>query len=155
MPITNTAAEFAAITNRDAAIADWVATKAEFNRLQQLEREKRALLYQTLFPGNVDTTETIDLGGDFKFKATGTLNYKLKFSKKENGADDLNAALDAIEKTGNEGTFIAERLVTWSPELAVGEYKKLAADSPIKAAIDAVLTITPGSPTLELVKPKT
>lgn len=155
MQFTQTIEDFNSIQTRDQAIADWKATKAEFNRLQQLEREKRAALYKGLFPNNIDTTETIELGGGYLFKATGSLNYKLAFSKKENGDAALNAVLDQIEKTGNEGAFLAERLVTWEPSLAVGEYKKLAADSPIKRLLDTVLTITPGSPTLELVEPKT
>lgn len=155
MPFTNDEAAFRAIPDRNAAINDWLETKAEFTRLQALERAKRAVLYQTLAPGNVDTTETVDLGGDYKLKLTGSLNYKLQYSQKENGDAALNAAIDAIEKAGNEGPFIADRLIKWTPELAVGEYKKLDPNGKIKPLIDAVLTITPGSPTLEFVKPKT
>lgn len=154
MTFTPSHTEFLAIPSRDAAIADYVETKKALAALQQLEREKRATLYTTLFPGNVDTTETLDLGNGFKLKATGSLNYRLTFSTKDDGDKPLQNALDAIEKTGNEGAFIADRLVRWKPELSVSEYKKLETASPIKALIDSVLTITPGSPTLELVLPK-
>lgn len=158
MTITINAAEnmevFNAIPSRDHAIIDWQNTKNALKALIELEREKRATLYKNLFPNNVDTTETVDLPNGYKFKAKGTLNYKLEFSTKEDGAKNLDAAIDAIEKIGNEGTFIAERLVKWKPELSVSEYKALAADSPIKKIIDGVLTITPGSPELELVPPK-
>lgn len=158
MTITINVAEnmdvFNAIRTREAAIIDWQNTKKAFNTLQQLEREKRAALYKGLFPNNVDTTETLELADGWQFKAKGALNYKLEFSTKENGDAKLNTALDEIEKTGNEGSFIAERLVKWKPELSVSEYKALSADSPIKKIIDRVLTITPGSPELELVPPK-
>jgi hypothetical protein len=153
--VTPTIADFNAIPSRDAAIADWHNTKAALKALTELEREKRAVLYTNLFPGNVDTTATIDLGAPgYKLKATGSLNYKLQFSTKEDGRKALDEALDRISKTGNEGAFLVDRLVQWKPELSVGEYKKLDSDGEIKKIIDAVLTITPGSPTLEFVTPK-
>lgn len=154
MTYTPDMAAFNALPSRDHAIADWNATKAALKTLIELEREKRAVLYTSLFPGNVDTTETLELPNGYKFKGKGSLNYKLQFSTKEDGQKALDEALDKIEKTGNEGPFIAERLVKWKPELSVSEYKALASDSPIKKIIDSVLTITPGSPELELVSPK-
>ena len=105
------------------------------------------------FPEAEVGTNTLELGRGYKLKGVRKLNHNLA-----NGEGQLDAVLDSITKMGNEGTFIAERLVGWTPKLSISEYKKLEGSDPIhkkiKDAIDGVLTITDGTPTLEVIVPK-
>lgn len=90
-------------------------------------------------------TENIATGvGTVKFKHT--LNYKLDTS---NDGDKLDKVLDAIEKSMEGGNIIAERLVKWKPELSISEYRLLSPEN--KKRIDAVLTVTPGAKSVEIV----
>jgi hypothetical protein len=81
------------------------------------------------------------------------LNYKLATKD-----EALDKALDGVEKMGEKGKLIAERLVKFDPRLSVSEYRALdpkdKTDAAIKKLIDSVLTITPGSPQLEIIAPK-
>lgn len=79
----------------------------------------------------------------------GTLKIVHKLNYNLGNADEVDKALDAIEKSQEGGNVIAERLVKWTPELAVREYKLLTPTQ--KAIIDRVLTIKPGTPSIELV----
>ena len=75
-------------------------------------------------------------------KITHKLNYTL------GNANLVDKALDLIEKSQEGGNVIAERLVSWKPELSVREYKLLSPQQ--KAYIDTVLTVKPGTPSVEL-----
>lgn len=92
-------------------------------------------------------TEDYQLLEGYKLKAVFKANYKLN-----NTGDAVDKALTRIEKAGPEGEFIASRLVKWEPKLSVAEYRKL--ESKYQKIIDDVLTITEGTPSLELVPPK-
>lgn len=149
-----TADEFDKLPTPDAKLAAWHQTSAEQKRLTALERHMRNVCFGIYF-NHADGTENFELGNGYKLKGVASINYTLDHKPVEGGGDTaLEKALDAIDKIGNEGSFIGERLVKWKPELSVSEYKSLAADSPIKKAIDAVLTTKPGSPTLEIIEPK-
>lgn len=71
------------------------------------------------------------------------LNYELA---KDN--DAVDAMLDKLEKSQEGGNVIAERLVSWKPEISVREYKLLTAAQ--KALVDAVLTIKPAAKSVKL-----
>ena len=92
-------------------------------------------------------TENYELLHGFKLKAVFKANYKL-----DNTADAVDRALTRIEKAGPEGQFVASRLVKWEPKLSVSEYRKL--EPKYQKIIDDVLTITEGTPSLEIVPPK-
>lgn len=98
----------------------------------------------------------VDLGNGYTLKAGIKINYCLD---KDN--DKIEAALDQIEAIGNEGKFIAERLVKWTPTLSLTEYRTLCDDatkSPDKKRIldivNTVLTTSDGTPSLEIKAPK-
>lgn len=57
-----------------------------------------------------------------------------------------------MKKDGEAGELIAERLIKWTPELSLTEYKQLS--DKYRKIIDDVITASEGMPTLEIVEPK-
>lgn len=88
--------------------------------------------------------ENVDIGGGYDLKMEHKLSYKLD-------KDRLDDALEAIEKLAN-GELLAERLVKFTPELAVGEYKKLPDEA--KKIIDGVLTVKRATSSVEIAERK-
>lgn len=137
--------------DRDNLILAWRRSKEELDKAKEREMELRTQLAAMLFPNPSAGTQRFELGGGYSVKLVHKINYKLD----EDRVDD---ALDNIEKQGNEGAFLADRLVKTKHELSISEYKKLDPSNPshkkIKAELDKVLTTSPGAPTLELEEPK-
>jgi hypothetical protein len=132
--------------DRDKLIMEWTAAKAELDRAKARELECRHALCGQVFPdAPKEGTTTVDLGAGYKLKLVTKFNYNLS-------ATDTDAALDAIAASGNEGTFIADRLVTWKPALSIREYRGLSPAH--RTMIDEALTITEAAPALELIEPK-
>lgn len=138
---------------RDNEILAWQEAAKLLVTAKLREMELRKAVMARNFPKAEVGTNNLELGMGYKLKAVRKLNYNLA-----NGEGETEAALDQISQLGNEGQFIAERLVGWTPKLSLTEYNKLEASNPthvkIKAIIDAVLTVTDGAPTLEVVPPK-
>jgi hypothetical protein len=131
----------------NAVMLRWQELKQELEALVLAERLYRTTIFESRFPTAEEGTNRVELGNGYHLKAVAKYNYTL--ANKEN---ETERALEAMEKIGNEGAFIADRLVRWSPELSVKEYRSLAPE--YKAVIDTVLTIKPGMPTLEIEAPK-
>lgn len=142
------------LNERDKLIIAWQEADKALAAAKEREMELRTTTFEYLFPNAEVGTNTYELGKGYEVKGVRKLNYNLA-----NGQGETEAALDAIAKLGNEGQFIAERLVGWTPKLSLTEYKKLEPDANpthkrIKEIIDGVLTITDGAPTLEVKEPK-
>jgi hypothetical protein len=138
---------------RDRLIMAWEAQKKTLEVAKDAEMTlRKAVVAFTFDPEKTKGTENVDLGNGWKIKAVKKINYGWIKKDDKVDADAIETALDAIEATGNEGAFIAERLVSWSPTLSVSEYNKL--DDKYKKLIDAVIVTTDGAPTLEVVAPK-
>ena len=119
-----------------------VATlKAAKEAEAQLRAEVISLFSERVNDANASGVENIDTGYG-QLKITHKLNYTL------GNANLVDKALDLIEKSQEGGNIIAERLVSWKPELSVREYKLLSPQQ--KAYIDTVLTVKPGTPSVEL-----
>lgn len=129
--------------------------KSKLEKAKEAEMELRKYIVARAFPDAKEGTNTLDLGNGYKLKAGVKFNYKL-----DPDPDKVQAALDRIAKMGNEGSFIADRLVTWSADFKLTEYRKLEAEDAteqqkaMKKEIDSVLTITDAAPTLEIKEPK-
>jgi len=139
-------------TNKDALLADWKKAKAELDEIKAREALLRGMVVEVFSQENdpmKSGVENVDVGWGFKLKIEHKLNYKLDNA---NDCEKLNSVLDRIEKSVIGGNIIAERLVKWSPELKLSEYKLLTAEQ--KALIDSVLTVTPATKSVELVPPK-
>lgn len=143
------------IADRDALILDWQAKKAAATKATAEEYTARLLLVQ-LFSSPIEGTNNLELGSGYILKFKNSYNYNLSNSerpKPDSGFEPLatDAALDRIDKMGNEGKFISERLVKWNPELSLSEYRKLSDD--MRKHIDKALKITPAAPAFELITP--
>jgi len=141
-------------------IVEWQTIKQQIARevtpLLAKEMELRKAIMSQAFPNAVEGTNNLDLGSGYTLKGVKAVTYDLTNSDKAGWKTD--EAIEAIEKLGNEGAFIAERLVKWKPSLSVTEYKALSVNDPvqakIKALIDNALTLKDGAPTLEISAPK-
>ena len=133
---------------RDAKILQWTEAAKKLAEANEIELALRNEVIAINFAEHKESgTENVELGNGYKLKAVFKLNYRLN-----NTDDAVDKALSKLEKAGTEGAFIAERLVKWKPELSVTEYGKL--DPKFKKIIDEVITTSPGTPSLELVEPK-
>lgn len=161
MQITNvltgevlTMTEEAYIKERNASLQAWQAAKETLDiaKARELELRNKAVGLMA-DPEKVGKVDNVDLGNGYKAKLKIPVNYG--FVKDSDGKLDksrLDKALSKIEKDGGAGELIAERLVKWTPDLSITEYKIL---SPKHAAIiNEVLVTSKGTPTLEIVEPK-
>lgn len=139
-------------TNKDALLTQWKEASALLAKIKVTEAELRKQVVEAFSndakPGH-SGTETLEIGWGYKLKIEHKLNYKLDNA---NDCEKLDKVLDAIEKSMEGGNIIAERLVKWSPELKLTEYKQLSPAN--KKLIDSVLTITDATPAVTLVPPK-
>lgn len=143
--------------NQDGMLLMWKDMGEHLKRAKELEMEYRKICVGLLVPEKTEGTTNVELGGGYVAKAVTNFNYKLK----DNDAVDL--ALDKISKVGNQGAFIAERLVSWTPNFLKSEYSVLQEEAnkgsqDAKAILEIVnsemLTITDAAPTLEIKEPK-
>ena len=123
--------------------------------LKANEMELRKYIVNRAFPNKHEGTNTLELGGGYELKAGIKFNYNLS-----SDLDEVEKALNDIASMGNEGAFLAERLVKWEAKFLLTEYRNLCKDDAtliqktIKKRIDNVLTITDAAPTLEIKPPK-
>jgi len=100
---------------------------------------------------------TQDLGNGYQLKAGVKYNYNL-----DSDNNKIEDALLRIGKVSNEGPFIADRLISWTPNFLLTEYRQLQesaqAGSPqakeMLKIVGEILTITDAAPTLEIKQPK-
>lgn len=154
---TGAAKKALTIEERDALLNQWLSAQQALAKAKDDEMKLRKQIVADIIqakPGEKGT-RNFELNAGYKLKAVLKLNYKLD-------KDGIDPALDRIEAMGEEGKFIAERLVKWQPDLSVSEYNTLAERAKggdkiaksIMAELNKVLTIEDASPSLELVEPK-
>ena len=145
---------------KDQVLA-WVNSVTAKNLAVEAEREQRQLTKTLCFPTVKRGVQRYALDNGYKVKLQQTYTYKLGI--KEIAADNpinkqVEALQEAIAELGNEGPMLADRLIRWKPELVDSEYRKLNVEFPVEKAakelIDQLLTITEGSPQMELEEPK-
>lgn len=131
--------------NRDAIILNWQESQKALAKAKEIEAEARQQVI-ALFNAAPDASgvQNIDLGSGYKLKATFKLNHKIK--------GDVEKMLSKLENIGEEGKFIAERLVKFKPELSLTEYKNLS--DKMRKITDEFIVTTPALPSVELVEPK-
>lgn len=131
--------------SNDSLIMFWKKTKEEADQKKEFEMTLRKEVVKRLFPNKSEGTNTIELGNGYQLKCVIKQSYKIDNK-------NVDSILDEIAKAGNEGSFIAERLVTWSASLSLTEYREL--DPKYKLIFDKVLTINDAAPVLEIREPK-
>jgi len=127
-------------------IEAWNEVKSELSHLKDEESSLRERVYKEIFNSNEKNgTHYIDLSNGYRLKLVCKTNFNFV------DAESLESACDKLNSTP-EGFVIAQRLVKWTPELVLSEYKKLLSDH--KFIIDEALVTKPAKPTIELVEPK-
>lgn len=146
-------------------IQKWTAAKSHLEVAKETEMNLRKQVTDLLFPNPVKGTQRQELGQGYNIKLVYNLNYKLgdvelrgQDGEKIPVRDQVEITMDEIEKSGNEGKFLVDRLIKTSYDLSVSEYNKLDENNPthkaIKKLIDDILITSPKAPTLELETPK-
>lgn len=147
--------DFGSYETNDLLLA-WNSEKSTLASVKARESAMRAEIVRRFFPKIEKGTNRFDLGKGYKLKAVHDLNYSV-----ENG-DKLTDVLKRMSETGNEGPFIAARIIKRKPELSVSEYNALLNNADdgngtaraILTILNEILTIKPGSTALEIEEPK-
>lgn len=142
--------------SNDELLVLWNAKKAAIETAKAEEMELRKYVVTREFPKPDEGTNTKELGNGYQLKAVVKYNYNLADN------DTVEDCLNHIAKLGNEGLFIADRLVGWTPAFKLTEYRKLCEDkdkgderaAAILKYVEKMLTITEAAPTLEIKEPK-
>lgn len=148
-----TEAEF--VAERDRLLLAWEESKKALDVAKEKEMEQRKAVVAFAFDPNKESgTERIELGNGYQAKAVKKINYGfVKDAEGKLNKRAIDKALERIEKIGGPvGELIAERLVKWTPDLSLTEYKQL--DEKFKKIIDEVIVTSEGAPTLEIIAPK-
>lgn len=144
---------------RDRILAKWESDKIALEKAKADEMESRKAFVAFAFDKDkLEGTERIALNNGYEAKAVKKLNYNLVSPVEGVGVvEAVDNALTALEALGPEGKFVADRLVKWSCDLSLSEYRKLdemANGAQYHAIIDKVIETKEGAPTLEIIPPK-
>lgn len=138
---------------RDALLTQWNNSQEALTRAKALEMDIRKLVFAFNFPTPKEGTQRVELGNGYNLKAVHKINTTISASN-----DDVDKAEDAASKIGNEGSFLFERVITWTPNFSKSEYNKLDAGNAthvaVKKLVDGLIESKPGAPALELEAPK-
>lgn len=141
------------VAARDMLLEAWEHSKVVLERAKETEMELRKASFAYTFVDAKEGTNRVDLGGGYSLKGVRKVNYKIAASN-----DQVDEAEDKAAKIGNEGTFLFERIITWTPNFSKSEYNKLEESNPthveVKKLIDGLIETTDGAPTLEIEAPK-
>jgi len=141
--------------DRDGVLMFWQQTKADLEKAKALEMDVRKIAVKLTVEQPKEGMNNVELGNGYVAKAQIKYNYKLAQN------DTIEDCLARIAKIGNEGSFIADRLVSWTPNFLITEYRTLQenAEKGDRSAIEILkvipnmLTITEAAPTLEIKEP--
>lgn len=142
-------------TERTRLLLLWTQAKEQLEAAKAVEMEYRTAVVNFAFdPNKQSGTERIELGNGYELKAVKKINFGwIKDEAGKLNKRAIDKALEKIEKVGGAvGELIAERLVKWTPDLSLTEYKQL--DEKFKRIIDEVIVTSEGAPTLEIIPPK-
>ena len=142
--------------NEDQLLLLWQDKKNAIERAKVEEMDLRKYIVAREFPKKEEGTTRKDLGNGYQLKAVIKYNYTLAAN------DIVEECLDHIALLGNEGPFIADRLVSWKPNFLKTEYtalleRKDKGDERAIKILDIVnkmLTIKEAAPELDIIEPK-
>lgn len=140
--------------SQDAITFAWKDAQAALENAKAIEARLRRVVVELYFPTVAEGTNRAALPGGFELKCQQPYSYKL-----DNKEGKTERALDAIAEISQQAGFVADRLVSWLPELSIREFRSLNTDNPaaqtpeqkaIAAILSGVLTIKPGMPQLSI-----
>lgn len=142
--------------SEDQLLMLWDYRKKVIETAKSDEMELRKYIVNRAFPKKEEGTNRKELGQGYDLKAVVRYNYTLADN------DKVEECLNHISALGNEGPFIADRLVSWKPSFLKTEYNDLLERKDkgderavkILKIIEGMLTISEGAPTLDIVEPK-
>lgn len=142
--------------NRDGILMLWEKSKKDLEQAKIFEMDIRKLAVKATFNKPKEGTNTIEIGAGYKAKSVIKYNYSLASN------EIVEACLDRISKMGNYGAFVADRMVSWTPNFLLTEYRTLQVDAEKgdQVAIDILkittemLTISEAALTLTIQEPK-
>lgn len=140
----------------DQLLLVWDDIKKTISTATAQEMELRKYIVNRAFPKKEEGMNSKSLGNGYELKAAVKYNYNLADN------DTVEICLAKVASLGKQGPFIADRLVSWSPHFLLKEYRQLVEDKEkgdkfaieCLRAIEPMLTITDGAPTLEIKEPK-
>lgn len=122
-------------------IVEWEAAKAALAKAQAREILLRQRIFKAYFPTPKEGVNNYDLGSGITLKGDYKINRTL---------DD--AAFDTSKAMFKEQGIPVDDVVKAKPTLVVKEFKLLTDEQ--HAIFDVVVTIKPGTPALEINRPK-
>lgn len=142
--------------SEDQILMLWKEKKEAIEAAKEEEMDLRKHIVERAFPNRTEGMNNKDLGEGYTLKAGVKFNYTLASN------DVVEATLDRIAKIGNQGAFIADRLVSWKPNFLLTEYRVLQEEADnggidakaILKEITVMLTIDDAAPSLEIKAPK-
>jgi hypothetical protein len=130
----------------DEVLEKWQFAAIELKRWKALESALRSKVVALGFEVHTaEGTETLALGGGYSLKASFKQTYAVD-------SDLAGEVLEDLENSGLEGSYVAQRLFSWTPKLSVSEYKALKSQH--LAIVNSAVTVKAALPTLEIVAPK-
>lgn len=141
------------IVVRDRLLQHWQEQQKQLAFYKEVEMSARKVFVDfATDPSVTKGTVNIDLGNGWKAKAVKKEN--VSFIKNAEGKIDTTFISQTLDKfcLVDGGRLMAERLVKWNPEFSLSEYKQLPGD--LKKLADEMIEIKAGSPTLEIIPPK-
>jgi hypothetical protein len=133
------------LSNKLALVLQWAEAARELADVKVREIGLRLQVVAACFADDLERgTQRQDLGQGYGLKAEVPDNVKIDGVKVLEGLKQLRAEGDA-------GELLADRLVKFKPELRIGEWFKLSDER--RAYFADSITITTGTPALELTKP--
>ncbi len=137
--MTSAAIPVQEVTQEDLNL--WYKLTEELARVKVAEMELRKKIFGAKFPSPVEGTNTIPLTEGWVLKGQYKIDRKVD-----------EAAVVALTPVLKEHKIPIKELIIYKPELAIREYRNL--DEAQMAIFNQVLLIKPGSPSLEIVKPR-
>lgn len=142
--------------SKDDVLVEWDKRKKALEQAKADEMEFRKYVVKRAFPNPTEGTNTIELGNGYELKANIKFNYNLADN------DIVEKTLEKIAKIGNQGTFIADRLVSWTPNFLLTEYRQLQEEmkkgsieaTQIIKLISEMLIVKDAAPSLNIKEPK-
>lgn len=142
--------------SQDDVLLEWQSRQRLLTVAKEREMEFRKYVVTRAFVKPEEGTNTLDLGNGYSLKAAIKYNYKLADN------DTVEKGLGSLAKIGNQGSFVADRLVSWTPNFLLTEYRVIQEDAN-KGSVEAIemmkvitsfLTITEAAPSLTISEPK-
>lgn len=141
--------------SEDDLLMLWQKKKEAIETAKAEEMDLRKYIVSRAFPQKQEGMNTRELGNGYQLKASVKYNYNLADN------DIVEECLNHISALGNEGPFIADRLVGWTPKFHLTEYRTLCEakdkgderSAKILNIINQMLTISEAAPSLEIKAP--